>query len=195
MFSLQTDLNPLSTDPDYANQLCKTVAWHTFAAKLTASGVPELSFIQYAGRWLWIGLETVPWEIYHIKDVDLEPEYDEDEEYVERARLKAVERHDIRILNIRVPELAPWIQFVGRQIYEMEGEILYENFKATTWTGPKGWSKVRFAYWRERFEWISKVTALDRETRRLARDSVVIMQKIERGDNTATRPRSRGNFI
>lgn len=53
------------------------------------------------------------------------------------------------------------------------------DFDATTWTGSRGWSKERFAYWRERFEWISKVTILEKKTKEDAREAAELMKKIE----------------
>jgi hypothetical protein len=47
------------------------------------------------------------------------------------------------------------------------------------WTGAKGYSKERFRSWRERFEWISTVTALEKETQRIARECARRMAEIE----------------
>ncbi|GAB0137021.1 hypothetical protein EsDP_00005304 [Epichloe bromicola] len=62
----------------------------------------------------------------------------------------------------------------ARGIYELEGKISEadeQNWYPTTWKGPSGWSKARFAYWIERLEWIRKVTALERLTRKEAADA------------------------
>ncbi|GAB1195402.1 hypothetical protein APSETT444_004661 [Aspergillus pseudonomiae] len=102
-----------------------------------------------------------------------------DEEYNDK-RDHFLEEIDIRTLNGWIPGAAQWIMLCGKEIYEMEGSMGREW--PTKWTGTEGWSKERWAFWRQRFEWASTVTALDRKTRQLAREMVDEMRRIEEGE-------------
>ena len=72
----------------------------------------------------------------------------------------------------------------GQRLYEMEGDLSGEydwqdEELNSKWTGGKGYSKERFAFWRERFEWITTVTALEKSTQRIARECAERMKEIE----------------
>jgi hypothetical protein len=124
-------------------------------------------------------LEKAPWEKFHHEDIEQELQdldSDEDDEYCE-VRDRLLEEIDVRALNGWVPAAAQWIKHCGKEIYAMEGSMGREF--PTKWTGSEGWSQERWAFWRERFDWISQVTALDRKTRRIAREMVQEMASIE----------------
>jgi hypothetical protein len=89
------------------------------------------------------------------------------------------------MLNAKIPAAAKWLKHVGERLYQMQGEMAMEhewqNEKLNVkWTGPKGYSKERFAFWRERFEWMTRVTALEKETQKMARECAERMKEIER---------------
>ncbi|RAH48789.1 DUF3632 domain-containing protein [Aspergillus brunneoviolaceus CBS 621.78] len=69
------------------------------------------------------------------------------------------------------------------EIYGKQGSLGREIRAYDKWQGSEGWSKERWAFWKERFIWISTVTALDRKTRRIAKDVVELMGRVEQGDD------------
>ncbi|EAW23643.1 DUF3632 domain-containing protein [Aspergillus fischeri NRRL 181] len=167
----------------------KRQAWvnvNSFAAKLYARGIRanHVGHLRHGGWVLRKTLEKAPWEKVHHEDIEQELEDldndDDDEEYCE-LRDHLLEEIDIRTLNGWVPAAAQWIRHCGREIYAMEGSMGREF--PTKWTGSEGWSKERWAFWKERFEWVSLVTALDRKTRRIAKETVQEMARIEQGQD------------
>jgi Protein of unknown function (DUF3632) len=151
---------------------------NAFGAKLSTFRVPALDERSRAGAVMRNTLEKAPWETYHHPDLENEEDPDWDEYPAWRAH--EFELRDIKTLNGTVPAAAVWIKINGKGLYEMEGKMNDEyDFDATTWTGSRGWSKERFAYWRERFEWISKVTILEKKTKEDAREAAELMKKIE----------------
>jgi hypothetical protein len=171
-----------STDP---NRDAKRQGWlnvNVFSAKLSTYGVPELDERSRAANVLRDTLERTPWEVHHHPDIEEEEENMEEDEY-EEYRRNELELRDVRTLNATVPAAAAWIKINGKGIYEMDGPMETEyDWDKTNWTGKKGWSKERFHYWRERFEWISKVTALDKATRGEAKTAAELMKQIEEGN-------------
>src|ERR1700761_8689 len=181
---LATELNyltvddPPSTDPQRAAKRQGWVNLNAFSAKLSAKGIPQLDESSRAGAVLRDTLEKTPWDNYHHADIDNEEDLDDEDFPVWKAH--QLELRDVRSLNGSVPAASMWIKFNGNGIYEMKGEMEDEyDYDKTNWTGPKGWSKERFRYWQERFEWISKVTALDKETRKAAREAANLMKGIQ----------------
>jgi hypothetical protein len=120
-------------------------------------------------------LEKTPW--------DSEEDPDKIEEYPPR-RAHQLELRKIETLNSTVPAAAVWFTINGKGLYEFECDEVGNEapWNQTNWKGPKGWSKERFAYWRERFEWISNVSELDVETREAAKEAVEAMKKVEVGN-------------
>ncbi|GFF60131.1 hypothetical protein IFM51744_10186 [Aspergillus udagawae] len=158
---------------------------NSFAAKLYARGVRanNVGHLRHGGWVLRKTLEKAPWEKFHHEDIEQELEdldNDEDEDEYCKQRDLLLEEIDIRSLNGWVPAAAQWIRHCGKEIYEMEGSMGREF--PTKWTGSEGWSKERWSFWKERFEWISFVTALDRKTRRIAKEMVEEMARIEDSD-------------
>lgn len=83
-------------------------------------------------------------------------------------------------LDGKVPAAAAWIQIDGQGLYEKEGEKQNETRrKGSLWSGPMGWSKSRFAFWRERFDWISTVSTLQDVTREPATQAAETMRRLE----------------
>lgn len=169
------DQDPPRSDPDLAK---KRQAWYnmnTFMATLAARGVRTENLLQHAGRLLQNALETAPWEEYHFPEIE-EAEEDMGDEY-EEYRDRELERLcDIRHLNGTIPAVAQWIKIQGRALYEMAGPMDLE--REELWDGPPGWSKERWKFWRQRFEWVASVTALDRRTKNIAREAAEEMARI-----------------
>ncbi|KAF2638024.1 hypothetical protein P280DRAFT_405719 [Massarina eburnea CBS 473.64] len=156
---------------------------HAFLAKLSTRGVPEYDQIGRAGFTFRSTCEFAPWEIVHFPDIEERYDEEDDEDWPE-TRDRELELYSIKILNAKVPAAAQWIRWVGQRVYEMEGEIEGEfewqnEALNSKWNGEKGCSKERFAFWRKRFEWISTVTALEKDTQRIARECAELMKKIE----------------
>ncbi|RAL15960.1 DUF3632 domain-containing protein [Aspergillus homomorphus CBS 101889] len=134
------------------------------------------------GSWvLRKTLEHAPWENFHHPRVENSiRDIEEDEEaFYNQKRDEALEVLDVRTLNGFVPAAAVWIGYCGKEIFEKEGSLGREIAAYDKWKGQGGWSKERWAFWKERFEWISNVTALDRKTRRIAKETVEWMGQIE----------------
>ncbi|KAB8199947.1 hypothetical protein BDV34DRAFT_230743 [Aspergillus parasiticus] len=109
-------------------------------------------------------LESAPWEKFHHPSIEAYIEEVEEDWLYNKLCDEELEVIDIRTLNGFGPaaaEISAWDK----------------------WTGPAGWSKERWAFWKERFEWISTVTALDRQTRKIATKLVEQMTRIQRGED------------
>lgn len=88
---------------------------------------------------------------------------------------------DINELNGKVPAAAVWININGNDIYEAKGHITGEyDYETSEWKGEKGWSKERWAFWKDRFAAISKEETLSLETREIAKKAAESMGKIEK---------------
>ncbi|OJJ96295.1 hypothetical protein ASPACDRAFT_63744 [Aspergillus aculeatus ATCC 16872] len=103
-----------------------------------------------------------------IQDCD-----EDDEDFYNMKRDEALKIIDVRALN----------GFVLPEIYEKQGSLGREIRAYDKWQGSEGWSKERWAFWKERFTWISTVTAPNRKTRRIAKNVVELMGRIEQGDD------------
>ncbi|KAH8660004.1 hypothetical protein BX600DRAFT_52951 [Xylariales sp. PMI_506] len=172
---------PLSTDPDRAAKCQAWVNMNNFCAKLSARGDPRVDRTCDADTVIRHTLEQTPWEIYHHPDIEEKEDLFEDE-YPE-WRDAELEKREIRSLNYWVPGAAAWFKIHAGGIYRLEGPMAHDRpGKTTNWKGPSGWSKERFAYWIERFEWIATVTALEKETKLLAKDAAEIMEKVVEED-------------
>ena len=177
-----------SREPDRDAKRQAQINQHAFLAKLSAQEIPEYDQIGRAGYTLRSTCELAPWEKVHFPMI--EELYDEDdsdnEEDWPKIRDEKLELHSIRTLNAKVPAAAQWIKMTGQRLYEMEGDLSGEydwqdEELNSKWTGGKGYSKERFAFWRERFEWITTVTALEKSTQRIARECAERMKEIEGG--------------
>ncbi|KAK2601873.1 hypothetical protein QQS21_004559 [Conoideocrella luteorostrata] len=175
--------DPPSDDPGLA---AKRQAWfniNAFTAKLSAYGIPQLDERPRAAWVLKHTLEEAPWEVFHHPDIDEQLDEDPDDEVVLESAKHELETRDVRVLNNWVPAAALWMKINAKGIYEMQGKMSNadeQNWDPSLWKGVRGWSKERFAFWRERFEWISKVTALERSTRNDATEAAKIMRDVEK---------------
>jgi hypothetical protein len=149
----------VSDEPDRALKQQAQTNQHAFCAKLsTYSNVPELDQIDRAGFTFRSTCEFAPWESTHFPEI--EDLYDSDDgpedfDWPARRNLE-LERENLKMLNAKVPAAAQWLQYVGGRLYEMQSDMAIEfdwqgedetlNVK---WTGPKGYSKERFGFWRE----------------------------------------------
>ncbi|PWY92286.1 hypothetical protein BO70DRAFT_327382 [Aspergillus heteromorphus CBS 117.55] len=139
--------------------------------------------IEYGAEVLLRTFEAAPWEEFHFPRIEdyISPIDDDDEEDYNKTRDEELGEVDVRILNGWVPAAAVWIEYCGKEIYKKEGSMGWEAVAFGRWTGPKGWSKERWAYWKKRAAWVSTVTALDRKTRRIAKSMMERMERIEGG--------------
>lgn len=159
---------------------------NAFCAKISTRRIPELDERQRAAWLFKEALERAPWEQFHHPDIDEQLDEDPDDEVVAEECAYELECRDVRVLEYWAPAAAVWMKIDARGIYEMEGKISEadeEDWDPTMWKGQKGWSKERFAYWIERFEWISKVTVLSRSTRKEAADAAESMENVLDADD------------
>ncbi|PYH88999.1 hypothetical protein BO71DRAFT_453735 [Aspergillus ellipticus CBS 707.79] len=64
------------------------------------------------------------------------------------------------------------------EVWDVDG--LLDNIDITALDGgDQGWSKERWAFWKERFGWVAGVEVLEEKTRRIARDVVALMGVID----------------
>jgi hypothetical protein len=159
---------------------------HAFLAKLSTYEVPEIDQIGRAGFVMRSTCEFAPWEKVHFPDI--EEYYDfVDEKDWPATRDRELERVSIRILNDKICYAAQWIRLVGKRMYEMEGKMDNEHDWQNDalnckWTAGKGWSRQRFVFWRERLEWMTKITALEKSTQKVAKECADRMKEIEGAD-------------
>ncbi|KAG6006791.1 hypothetical protein E4U21_006682 [Claviceps maximensis] len=176
---------PRSYDPAREAKRQAWINMNAFSAKISKHRVPELDDRQHSAWVIKEALERAPWEQYHHPDIDEQLDDDPDDELVADECAYELECRDIRALEYWAPAAAMWLKIDPRGIYEMEGSISEaddEDWYPTMWKGQKGWSKERFAYWMERFEWISKVTVLSRQTRNDAADAARNMREVLEAD-------------
>ncbi|KAH3939849.1 hypothetical protein HBI24_226770 [Parastagonospora nodorum] len=180
----------VSDEPERDRKHQAQVNHHAFCAKLSTHHQvhPELDQIQRAGFTFRSTCEFAPWERTHFPEI--EEWYDPDDDPADfdwpARRDLELERVNIKMLNAKIPAAAQWLQHVGRRLYDMQGNMTGEHDWQTAvlnpkWTGAKGYSKERFVFWRERFEWMTKVTALEKETQKLAQECADKMKEIENG--------------
>ncbi|KAG6314869.1 hypothetical protein E4U22_008365 [Claviceps purpurea] len=172
---------PRSNDPERETKRQAWINMNTFCAKISKRRIPQLDERTRAAWLFKESLERAPWEQFHHPDLDEQLDDDPDDEVVAEECAYELECRDVRVLEYWAPAAAAWMKIDAQGIYEMEGKISEadeEGWDPVTWTGPKGWSKERFAYWRERFEWISKVTVLQRSTRKDAAEAAEAMKSV-----------------
>ena len=123
-------------------------------------------------KWIRNILEIKFWEDYNPDDYA-----DECEEVQAHKR----ELHDIKALDALVPAAGVWFIVDAQAVYDLEANQMGPDgeFWKSDWQGEAGFSKERFAYWRDRFEWISGVDVLAEQTRTVAKEVVVAMENIE----------------
>ena len=152
-------------------------------AKLSARG-HELGCLTHdeimrAGPVLYMTCEFAPWEEVHFPDIEGYYDEDDDEEDWKQWRDQQLELKSIRVLNVRIPAAYNWLKYEGARIYKLQGEMDGDKYGLEgKWKGTKGYSKERFAFWGERFQWMTQVTALEKSTQRLAQECADMVQKI-----------------
>lgn len=201
MFSSSNSSNAatyfVSSEPERKQRHQAQLNQHAFCAKLsTNQDIPEIDQIGRAGFVLRSTCEFAPWERVHFPEIEeyYDPPEDGDEEndeWWQTHRDVELERSSIKILDIKVPLAAEWLRVVGPRLYHMEGRLEGEwdwqtDILNVKWKGEKGWSKERWVFWKERFEWMTKVTALEKWTQRTAGDCADMMEKIMKGDMSKT---------
>jgi len=160
--------------PDRAARRQGWVNMSAFGARLSLLGDLELDQRSAAGPFFLQTLEETPWE-------------NDQSETRERYKDNPVELayalykyHSITHLNALVPALAMWIKIDCKGIYEMTGNMTGDtDHRVLLWKGPKGWSKERFNFWRQRFEAISQISELEQKTRDDAKEAAILMRKVQ----------------
>ena len=158
----------------------KRQAWlnmNRFCAKVSKSGIEKLDERRRSGWVFRTTLERTPWEEFHHPDIDERLQEYPDDEVVEEWANYQLDLRDVRNLNSWVPAAAAWIKINVDGIYALNGTEMDDerDWSPSNWKGDKGWSKVRFRFWRDRFIWISKVTALDKWPRKDAAEAAEVM--------------------
>ncbi|PYI00708.1 hypothetical protein BO78DRAFT_401863 [Aspergillus sclerotiicarbonarius CBS 121057] len=160
-------------------------AWlnvNLFMAKLHphVTTTPVYGFIGHGEFTIRKTLEKAPWEIVHHENLEEHLSFwlEQDEEEYDREKDDQMEMIDIRTLDGWVPAAAVWFRLCGRAMYEKEGHEMSSEWEGSKWTGKPGWSRERWAFWKERWGWIAQVTALNRGTREIAREMVEVMGRV-----------------
>jgi hypothetical protein len=148
--------------------------FNAFLAKANASRrVPE--FKLYAIWALRRALEDADW-------ADAPPQLDPGYDAATRARLTYL--CTVSVLDGYVPPAAQWIFHAGRLIFHSNDEYVEPGSDPARggklWTGKHGFSRERWAFWKERFGWVSACEELEPSTRDVARKAVEAMDEIER---------------
>ncbi|CZT25110.1 uncharacterized protein RCC_10839 [Ramularia collo-cygni] len=178
---------PRSDDADREAQMQGWVNMNAFCAKLSRSRVPALD---ERSRSAWVikeALEKTPWEQTSHADLEEMLEDDPDDEVVAEEVAYEYEIRKITVLEYWIPAAAAWMKNDSRGIYEMEGKISIaddEGWYPSNWTGRRGWSKDRFAFWKDRFRTISDIEELSESTRREAVDAAECMEAVMRGSTS-----------
>ncbi|KAJ5581519.1 hypothetical protein N7535_000139 [Penicillium sp. DV-2018c] len=123
-----------------------------FVARLMATGEPVFAYSWFALITLREALETPAEE---MAPVSLEP---------------------------WVPAAVAWISILGKEIYEWNEEFDGALGRGgPLWRGKYGFSKERWQFWRERFEYLSSTELVSGdELKKSASEAVLIMQRIEK---------------
>jgi hypothetical protein len=158
-------------DPDYEKNKAGHIARHEFLAMLSADNLPNLDFRARAGPLLCRTTEETPWDPNSVTAAGPVDDWDPKE----RAG------NQVSRLDVDVPACLSWFQTCAGDLYDMADHTdaqpmrWEDGDRLTNWTGPKGWSLERWAYWRRRFEEIADMEVLKPETREMARKCVVKM--------------------
>jgi hypothetical protein len=85
------------------------------------------------------------------------------------------------VLDTQVQCAAMWIKHAGKALYRSEetfGEAVDKN---SLWRGGSGFSKARWAFWKERFGWV-QTRQLSEEGKEIAKAAVEEMERIEQSE-------------
>jgi hypothetical protein len=121
----------------------------------------------------------------------IDPQHDDET----KARLAHLA--SIRVLDGYVPAAAQWIFHAGRAIFcsttaatraatfNSGGEDADEGEEGaadggTLWQGGAGFTRDRWAFWKQRFAWVHTCQELDQSTRDVAHAAAATMERIEK---------------
>ena len=127
-------------------------------------------------------LGKTPWEVFYHTNIDEKEAEKDDPEHDDFLawREYELEVRAFRSLNTWASVAAVWIKINGKGLYEMEGLMPDErDWDSNELERSEGVVEREIHNWRERVEWISKVTALDRSTKETAREAADLMKEIE----------------
>lgn len=86
---------------------------------------------------------------------------------------------EIKALDGWVPAAHQWIKYCAYELYVQDGDMGSEW--PSKWKGKKGWSKERWAFWKQRFQWVTTLSPLKDSTREIAEWCVERMNGIDGG--------------
>jgi hypothetical protein len=88
--------------------------------------------------------------------------------------------------DARVPAAAVWVFALGKKMYEKEEDLTPPSPNqgkpgrgGALWKGPPEFSKARWALWKKRFQEISEMEEVSKETRHIAKDAYDAMNGCE----------------
>lgn len=97
-----------------------------------------------------------------------------------------VEGTAIQKYDVYVPAAAAWIFGMGRALYAKEVDLTPSDRKqgnpakgGELWKGTAGFSKERWALWKERLATVSKMDEVSGKTRYIAKDAIEAMERAE----------------
>lgn len=138
------------------NQIHERACWrnlHAFCARLTRDGTCH--FVRYA---LWA----------------LRPALEDEPD----SRAKAYQTQG-PALDYYIPIAADWISQTGSVLFGCEEDSSSGDQGGRLWKGKPGFSVERWAFWKKRFGEVAVFEQCGEETRKVARETAVLMGKIE----------------
>ncbi|KAF9698560.1 hypothetical protein EKO04_003818 [Ascochyta lentis] len=102
-------------------------------------------------------------------------------EVMDDAEGSAVQKY-----NVHVPAAAAWVFGMGRALFDKEVDLTPSDRKfgnpakgGELWKGKAGFSKERWALWKERLAVISKMENVSDKTKNISRDAIEAMERAE----------------
>lgn len=102
------------------------------------------------------------------------------------------EQHDdvegtaVQKYNVHVPAATSWIFGMGRALYTKEKDLTPTDRKygnpakgGDLWKGKAEFSKERWAFWKERLAFVSKLDEISDKTKNISRDALEAMERAE----------------
>lgn len=124
---------------------------------LSAQRVPATDFLWYAECDMWRAFEKSP------------------------ATTEELDPAAIQSLDANVPVAAQWILYAGRAVYEHDA-LPQKDEREGLWSGPPGFSKARWDFWKTRAEWVAGLSKVHKNTREVATKMVETMTSIEEAE-------------
>ncbi|MCJ1475104.1 hypothetical protein MMC13_003764 [Lambiella insularis] len=158
-------------DPDKIERCQDDIHINLFTAKLSTRVVSGVDFLEPSTKALIETLEIALWDENLHAGVHLS-----EDEQIQRAH------SSVWFLNLWIPLAANLITISGDALYRKEGQIKLwvKGNGRTKWKGREGFSKERWMFWKECFQWVSMLTEVRDLTRALATRAEEAMDEVER---------------